>query len=390
MSFLTLQELVAFTMTCKYAYDSKFLSQYVLLSRVVVCDGLLRWTQRTGCNLDGVSITIDISKVHTYDAYCACFSSNGELIIGGLDGALSIWNTHNCTVTHKIVKGHQDDVNALCALDNNWIASCSNDGSVQLWSLNDEDITCEKVIKAHEDYDVCKIHVNKDGHLVSIGDDGWLKVWNLHTGECICKTTIRAYLEGCPLDCCILNNGIFAVVTTKGRGNPYILNCYDTSEKRLAAGNSPFVPNKEVHDGYELFTYFYCICALLDCDGFVICHSPGDPTKAQIDVYELIRIESGDGDTKIRIDLKMVLEGNGVVIRDVTTTIKGNLVSCSYDGSITLYRRITNFSFEPARMFQIHLQEINFVVSFPNGLGVVTGARDDRLCYTSIDEQSYS
>ena len=396
MSYLTLQDLVAFTMTCKYTYNSKLLSHFVLRIRAVVSDGFLRWTQRTGCLLDGVSIAIDVSYVHTFDIYCACFSSNGELVVGSLDGTLSIWNTRNCIVTHQIVRVHQeDDVNAVYPLDDNRIVSCSNDGSIKIWNLNDN-VTCEKVILAHKGY-VSKIHVNNDGHLVSIGEDGWLKVWNLLTGECVCRSALHVHLDVIALDLTVVESGIYIVYTKGGedRGidNHCRLRCYDTSEQRLASGNTPFIPNNKAENGYRLLhVLVYCICALLDCDGFVIGYVPTGHdlnVTAKIGVYELTKVGSGHDNIEVQIESKMILEGNGTVISDITTTVMGNLVSCGYDGSIMLHRRVTNFCFEPARIFQVHKKQVNFVVSFPNGLGVVTGARDDRLCYTAIDEQAY-
>lgn len=405
LAFLHLKDLVHFTMTCKYTYNSKLLSYYPLPSRAVVSDGFLKWSKRTGCVLNYVSITIDISSIHEFDIYRACFLRDGRLAVGSLDGTISVWDTNNSTVTHQILSPC-GEVNALCELDGNRLASGSSDGLVIIWRLghgHDLNMGVELFFEAHDDV-ICSMYCDRNRNLVTVSEDGLIKIWDTFTGVCMHSTTALDMYNGSQIgyitSSTTLESGLLMVASVAGRGQPYIINCYDISDERRASRNATLIPNvncsmSRTHtdnsqrineSGYKTFVYLFCLCSLLNCDGFAIGYgSPDNDGTTKIGIYEVTKV----GDMNISIESKLVMKGHGEVVRDITTAVNGNLVSCSYDGTIMLHRRTANYSFEPAQKIQLHSKEINFVIAFPSGLGVITGGRDDRLCYTALEERAY-
>ena len=217
-----------------------------------------------------------------------------------------------------------------------------------------------------------------------------MKIWDIDTCQCLYKVMLTVNYDnngGYPLYMEMLESGVSVVISSSHRGHTHILDCYDTSQDSPATTECLSVSPS---DSYDLSIICYCLCSLLDCDGFVIGYNDreSEPRKGKVGVYELTKIVSSRHD-RFQIHLKTALEGYTRMVTDITTTIKGNLVSCTIDGTVVLYRRITNYCFEPARKFPVHGDRINSIISFPNGLGVVTLGGDNRLCYTVIEEKAY-
>ncbi len=74
---------------------------------------------------------------HTGIIYCLASLSNSNIVSGGLDGTIKIWETKfTSLIKQPDLIGHKESINDLKFLNNGDLASCSSDNSIMIWDMN--------------------------------------------------------------------------------------------------------------------------------------------------------------------------------------------------------------------------------------------------------------
>jgi WD40 repeat protein len=112
--------------------------------------------------------------------------SGNQLISGGMDAHLKVWNWEEARLEHK-VPAHVFTINGL-AIDSKglWLATASRDNSIKIWDL--KTIMLEKVIDSTKK----NFHMNsvnaiffhdKSRQWISAGDDRTIRLWSMHNDD---------------------------------------------------------------------------------------------------------------------------------------------------------------------------------------------------------------
>ncbi|KIJ11355.1 hypothetical protein PAXINDRAFT_84670 [Paxillus involutus ATCC 200175] len=134
--------------------------------------GVQIWDPESGTRLLSIQHSSVISIAWTPD---------GTHIIGGGEGKVTVWNSHNGDPL-RTWKAHDDNV-VTCAcffLDENKLVTGSGDRTLRIW---DRKTGVVKVLSGHTDW-VWEVDVSRDGKMVvSCSDDKTVRIWNQESGE---------------------------------------------------------------------------------------------------------------------------------------------------------------------------------------------------------------
>ena len=117
-------------------------------------------------------------KGHIGCINCLIQLSNGNLLTGGDDSSIRIWdiNTYNNIMTFE---EHFARVTCVIELSNEKIASGSFDTSIRIWNLKEKN--CILQLCEHDQWVLC-LYILKDKSLVSGGGDNNIIIWNVNKG----------------------------------------------------------------------------------------------------------------------------------------------------------------------------------------------------------------
>ncbi|EPY25941.1 guanine nucleotide-binding protein subunit beta-2-like 1 protein [Strigomonas culicis] len=133
---------------------------------------------------------------HTKDVLAVAFSpEDRQIVSGGRDNVLRVWNVKGECV-HTLEQGaHSDWVSSLCFSPSNstLVVSGSWDNTVKVWDLADS--KCIKTLVGHTNY-VTSVTVSPDGSLcASGGKDGVARLWDLNTGDSLFELNVEAHIN---------------------------------------------------------------------------------------------------------------------------------------------------------------------------------------------------
>lgn len=122
---------------------------------------------------------------HTKDVLSCAFSpDNRQIVSGGRDSKLKVWNVRGECVFTFDRDSHTDWVSCVRfspAVQSPLIISGGWDSLVKVWTLTD--FRCQYTLQGHKGY-VSSVTVSPDGSLcASAGRDGVAKLWDLSRGE---------------------------------------------------------------------------------------------------------------------------------------------------------------------------------------------------------------
>lgn len=91
-------------------------------------------------------VPVFVLRGHGSSVYSCCFSRSGELVSGGGDGALMLWNVETRRCTTRFVGAHGEKaINSVSFFDAGKVWSQGRDGFVKQW-----DLVSEQCVSAHE------------------------------------------------------------------------------------------------------------------------------------------------------------------------------------------------------------------------------------------------
>ncbi len=132
-----------------------------------------------------------VAEDKSFPARCVAFSPDGKyLALGGVTGAVRLWEWQNGTATGTMLEGHEASVTSVAfAPDGTRLASASDDKSVRLWSLQTS--RCVHTLREHDDV-VLGVAFSLDGRtLASASSDRTVKVWDGADGKL--RFTLRGH-----------------------------------------------------------------------------------------------------------------------------------------------------------------------------------------------------
>jgi WD40 repeat protein len=125
-------------------------------------------------NMDN-KVCIKTLEGHTDEVLCVKLVSESILASGSADMSIKIWdlNSFECIET---LLGHTNSINCLCTTSNDQIISASRDRSIKLWNLNTSN--CYKSLYGHTDDILCMLTF-LNGYIITGSADKTIKVWSL-------------------------------------------------------------------------------------------------------------------------------------------------------------------------------------------------------------------
>jgi WD40 repeat protein len=117
--------------------------------------------------------------------YSAVFTSNDELVTGGVDRRISVWNVTDGTLREQ-VNAHADSVHCLAVYPGERrIASASDDNTVRYWDL-DQSTPSSRIADPESLMSIADLAFSKDGtQLASASADKGIRLWNTEDGSLI-------------------------------------------------------------------------------------------------------------------------------------------------------------------------------------------------------------
>ncbi len=111
---------------------------------------------------------------HSGSVMCLAIGYNGEIFSGSADNTIKVWMNNQCV---KTLIGHGDIVSSLCASDRvDELFSGSYDKAIRIWDTRKG--VCEASFEEHKGFVLCLI-MSKKGDLVSSSSDKSIKVIKL-------------------------------------------------------------------------------------------------------------------------------------------------------------------------------------------------------------------
>ena len=134
-------------------------------------------------NINSFSNTCENSINEEGNVLCLLEFENNLLLSGNSKNNINLFNLNN-NLNNKIFsfKGHELWVNNLVKLNNNYFASCSNDHQIRIWDFYKRN--CFNVLSGHVD-GVLSLFLLSDGKLCSGGGDLSIKIWIWQNGQCV-------------------------------------------------------------------------------------------------------------------------------------------------------------------------------------------------------------
>ncbi len=112
--------------------------------------------------------------------YAVAISPDGQTLVAGSFGSITIWNLKTGELLHNI-PAHSSWVRTLAiSPDGETLASGSNDKTIRLWNLRQG--TRQRTIEGHTNH-VNALAFSPDGRILASGsDDQTIRLWDLNTG----------------------------------------------------------------------------------------------------------------------------------------------------------------------------------------------------------------
>ena len=138
-------------------------------------------------------------QVSSGDFCCCCFSSNGELVAGGVDSTVYVWNiTGSGPHLIKTLIGHTNNISSLIYAA--FPISASWDNTVKFWQIgtpSPDPATTDTISTPAEPSSILSVSLQvRDGVAISNDEAGVVKTWNILTG--LCKASFQTPVRGRP------------------------------------------------------------------------------------------------------------------------------------------------------------------------------------------------
>ena len=127
---------------------------------------------------------------HSLEARSLVVLQNSNLVSGGRDGTIKVWNTSNFSLIRNI--NAIDEIWSLAVLQNGLLVSGSKNGTITIWDSDSGSLL--RTIRGHASY-VYSIAVLENGNLATIGQDTIIKIWNKNNGSLILSLFLKKKRE---------------------------------------------------------------------------------------------------------------------------------------------------------------------------------------------------
>ena len=262
--FLSLNDLVNLTATCRYSAFGQLLRGHVLShSRLKLTEASRTWCRRSGI-FPGAKAKICIESINTGEVNgLALTELSKQLVAVSWGGELSVWA---CCPSHLFKhlgsrhNAHDGPIQAICAFPaSDKVATAGRDGKIGIWNLanvNKETvIEREMTLEGHErSYDIRSLCVDTNRYLVSASSDKTVRIWNCRNGQCV-RVIQNANGHRCLYVCTLVPSGNVLVAGRLTRDHSLLV--YNTTSG-ACCGSSINVPPAQT----------YCMCDLGENDEF--------------------------------------------------------------------------------------------------------------------------
>jgi WD40 repeat protein len=149
-------------------------------------DGLILATGSLGAgielwNVANWQIINTLGAVSNQLFYTLTFNYDGQMIAGGGDGKLIIWDVATGEIVHQL-PGHQNRLISLAAAADNILASGSVDTTIRIWDFQTGRLL--KTIAEHSDWIWSLQFHTVDNLLISGSADQSIRFWDMDTWQC--------------------------------------------------------------------------------------------------------------------------------------------------------------------------------------------------------------